>query len=217
MYQGDVQYPDANDSEWTHRLTLILAGIAAWDNEKGILWNELWVTLTDAATGDKTVLASTLQYDAPDDFRFVGGFVKTTYQNQTQEWEVLKPSAIEQYVGQGGVTKCYFTGNSNTGYKLNFLSQPTVGATIDYPYYKAPFEPSTAAHVVEMADPWFIIYFVISKLHEIDGEGDRAIKALQEATGRLNSMRTRNEMPAFMQNNSTPDRDWDTGSGGFGN
>lgn len=215
MYQGDIDYPTANDDEWTLVLTFILAAIAAWDNEKGILWNELWTTLTDAATGDKTVNASDLTYAAPDDFRFPGGFVTTTLDGVTQDWEILKPSAIAQYVGSGA-TKCYFTGNDKTGYTLHFISQPTVGATIDYPYYKTPFEPSVAANEVEMSDPWFIIYFVISKRHEIDGEGDRAIKALQEAQGRLMSMRTRNEMPAFMQDNRVPDRDLDTGSGGFG-
>lgn len=215
LYQGDADYPDSGDEEWTQRLVLILAAIGAWDNEKGILWNELWVTLADAADGDKTTAANTLTYSAPTDFRFPGGFVVTGSGGTRKEWEVVKPERANEFIGTSAA-KVYFTGNAKIGYTLHFCTQPTAGETIDYPYYKTPFEPSTEAHIVEMSDPWFIVYFVISKLHEIDGEGDRAIKALQECEGRMMSMRTRNEMPAFLQQNSVPDRDLDTGSGGFG-
>jgi len=215
LYQGDVEYPTSADDEWTHRTNLLAAGIAAWGNEKGILWSELWKMNSDG-DGDTTVVAATLDYDCGSDFRFPGGFVKTVDSGGLETfWEVISPQKAELYVGQG-VKKCYFTGNKATGFDLHFLSQPTAGHTIEYPYYKEPATVDDAAEVIEMSDPYFAIYFALSKLHEIDGEGDRSTKALQEAQARLLNMRTRNIMPAWYQDNKTADRDWDLGTGGFG-
>lgn len=215
LYQGDVEYPTSADDEWTHRTNLLAVSIAAWDNEKGVLWNELWKMHSDG-DGDLTVVAATLDYDCATDFRFPGGFVRTTDAagNHTY-WEVIRPEKAELWLGSGAA-KCYFTGNAATGFDLHFISQPTAGHTIDFPYYKDPAVVDGASEVIEMSDPYFAIYFSLSKLHEIDGEGDRAVKALQEAQARLNAMKTRNIMPAWYQDNKTPDRDWDLGAGGFG-
>lgn len=215
LYQGDVDTPSSSDDVWEHRTNLLKVAINAWNAEKGILWGELWTQLSAAATGDKTVGSSDLVYACPTDFRFPGGYVRITVNGQHEYWDVLSPQKAELYLGSG-VTACYFTGNPKTGYTLNFLSQPTVGATINYPYYKTPFIPSSTTDDLEMSDPYFAVYFALSKLHEIDGEGDRAVKALQEAQSRLDGMKTQNVMPAWYQDNAVPDRDTDTGSGGFG-
>lgn len=216
LYQGDTDAPTSTDTAWTHRVNLLKAAIGAWNGEKGILWNELFTMLSDASDGDKTVVADTLEYDCPVNFRFPGGFVRTfATGGASTYWKVMSPQKAELIQGQA-LNVCFFTGNANSGYTLHFVSQPQAGHTIDYPYYKTPFEPSSAAHVLEMSDPYFAVYFVLSKLHEIDGEGDRAIKAFNEAAAKLSGMRTTNEMPAWFQDNNTEDRDWATGSGGFG-
>ncbi len=102
------------------------------------------------------------------------------------------------------------------GFTLHFLSAPTAGLTIDYPYYKDPFIPSTTAHVIEMSDPWFAVYFALAKLHEYDGEGDRAILALTQAKGRLDAMKTQNAVAPNFQEDYVPDVDFEAGTGGFG-
>lgn len=219
LYQGDAEYPTDADNEWAVRIMFMKAGINQWDTEKGILWSELWVTLEDAATGDKTITTATLDYDCPTDFRFPGSFVRTTDSvgNHTF-WQVMKPQDAELHKNSGG-HGCFFTGNAKTGFDLHFLEQPTVGSTINYPYYKSPFEPASASDILEMSDPYFALYFTLGKLHETDGEGDRATLAYQMANERMSAMRTRNEMPAWFTQNFVPDRDFGLGdysSGGFG-
>lgn len=216
-YQGDVNFPTSDDDEWTLRTELLKSAIAAWNDEKGILWGELFVMLSDAASGDDTILAATLDYDAPDDFKFPAGFVRTSNADGTNVayYIVYKASDIQTHLTDP--LACYFTGNDKVGYTLHFMVQPTVGSIIDYPYYKTPFEPSVAADVIEMSNPHFAIQYVKHLLHEQDGDGDRSTKALQLANEKMNQMRTKNWMPAFLQPNQVPDRDFDTGSPGFGN
>ena len=92
LYQGDDSTPESTSTDWAVRLNLLKAAISAWDNEKGILWNELWTQLSDAADGDKTVVASTVDYDCPSDFRFLGAYVRTTDSNGDHTyWTVVKP------------------------------------------------------------------------------------------------------------------------------
>lgn len=214
LYQGDVEYPTTSDDEWEHRLVLLKTAISTWDNENGMLWSELWKQHEDG-DGDEVVVANTLSYDCPTDFRFPGGFVKTTSSGgQITYWKVIQPHRAEI---QTSGNYCYFTGNKAEGHILTFLAQPTTGDAIDFPYYKEPAVISDGADILEMSDPYFAIYFSLSKLHEISGEGDRSIKALQEAQARLSAMKTRNIMPAWYQENSVPDRDWVLGASGFGN
>lgn len=214
-YQGDTDTPTSTADEWTFRLRLLKGAIREWDSEDGITWEELWTTLTDAATGDKTVVAATLDYDCPTNFDFLGGFVRTGSTGNWTYWDIIKAEKAELFKNES-VKACYVTGNQSTGYVLHFLSQPTAGDTIDYPYYKTPTVPSAVSDVIEMSDPRFAIHFCLHKMHEIDGEGDRAIKALRQAQAAMSKMRKRNIMPAFMQDNQVPDRDWGVGAGGFG-
>ena len=216
LYQGDTSTPSLSDTDWGVRLNLLKMAIHRWDNEKGILWNELWKQLSDASDGDKTVAANTLSYDCPSDFRFPGTYVRTTDSDGNHTfWPVVKPEKAELFKNEDA-TLCYFTGNKKDGYNLHFGEQPTAGHTINYPYYKEPFEPSSTSDVIEMSDPWFAIYLALSKLHELDGEGDRAALALGQAQAAMHNMRTRNVMPAWYQDNYVPDRNWETGTGGFG-
>lgn len=215
-YQGDTDVPTSDDAEWTHRLGLLKMAIREWASEKGITWAELWTTLAAAADGDKTVVAATLDYDCPTNFDFAGGFVRTGSSGNWAYWRVIKPEKADTYLNDA-VLACYFTGNASDGYTLHFLSQPTAGDTIDYPYYKQPTIPAGAGDVIEMSDPLFAIYHVLSKMHEVDGAGSRAIKALRQAGAKMDGMRTRNLMPAFLQDNMVPDRQQDAeGAGGFG-
>lgn len=216
LYQGDTDTPSSGDATWNFRNNLLKAAIALWASDRGMVWSDLFVMLSTASNGDKTVVADTLSYDCPTNFRSLGGFVRTySAGGASTYWQIVKPEQSELLLSQG-VKACFVAGNKKTGYTINFLTQPTPGDTIEYPYYKTPFEPSTVSDVIEMSDPYFAIYFSLSKMHEIDGDGDRAIKAFNEANERLSGMKMANEMSPAYQENSVPDRDWETGSGGFG-
>ena len=214
LYQADGSTPSSGSDEWDHRTNLLLAAIHLWDNEP-LFWNELWTTLTDASDGDKTVAAGTLEYDMPTDFRFLGSFVRTTSGSDHTFWQIIKPERGEIYKNTNAKF-AYVTGNKKDGFDVTFGQQPTVAATINYPYYKEPYEPSASSNVIEMADPWFPVYYALGKLHEQDGDGDRASAAYSTAEQKLRNMKVRNMALPHTQPNQAFDRDFSLGYGGFG-
>lgn len=216
LYQGDGDTPTSSSDEWLHRRNLGHAAVAMWEQEPGMLWDELWSNLSDSATGDKTATTSTLVYDMPDDYSFLGAYVRTTNAaGQHTYYEVIKPEKAELYKN-ASIVACYVTGNESSGFKLNFCVQPAVGDTINYPYYKKATAPTATTDVFQMRDPWFAVYFALAKLHEFDGDGDRANVSYAMATERLRSMKIKNSMLPHYQENSVPDRDFSSGRGGFG-
>lgn len=215
-YQGDNSTPAAGTEDYIVRTSLLEEAINVWSGEDGILWNELWTTLTDASDGDKTVVASTLDYDCPTDFTFAGSWVRTTNSDGGHTYfQVVSPHTAENYLGET-VNMCYFTGNSSTGYDLHFVHQPTAGETINYPYYKTPSIPSSASDIIEMTDPWFCIYYALSTLQQNDGEGDKASLNLSLAQGRLSTMRVKSMMLPWNQPDEIRDYEFFTSNTGFG-
>ena len=216
LYKANGSTPSSTSDEWTHRKYLLYAAINLWDTEKGMLWNELWTTLADAATGDKTVNSSDVDYDMPTDFRFLGSFVRTTSSaGKHTYWRIISPAEAELYKNTDA-TACYVTGNKKAGFDLHFLKQPTVGDTINYPYYKEPFQPSLTTDVLEMNDPYFAIYYALSVMHAADRDGDLANRALDMAQDRLAAMKVKNMMLPDAQTNKVSDRDFQLGVAGFG-
>lgn len=213
LYQGDTETPSSGDDDWNYRLNLLVWAISQWDNEEGILWHELWKQNSEAQS--QTTDGSTTQFACPTDFRFIGGFVRLTLNGAHTYYPVIPAEKAELFKNESQKA-CYITGNKSSGYKLNFMDTPATGQTINYPYYRDFTTPTTGSDVLEMADPWFAIHLVLSKLHESDGEGDRALLALQMAQRSMKNMRVRNTMPAWYQENYVPDRDYELGEGGFG-
>lgn len=219
-YQGDTETPEDTEEDWDVRLNILYGAINDWETAENVLWLELWTMLSDAVDGDTATDGTSIQYDCPTDFRFPGGFVRLTVGTQVTKYSVVRPEKAElskgsniTMSGQGNI--CWFTGNKRSGFKINFLTAPEAG-TIDYPYYKDAFLPTAAAHVIEMSDPWFAVRKTLSKLHELDGEGDRAGLALSLASNKLEGMKSNNSTPIWFQDNAIPDRDTDIDTGGFG-
>lgn len=221
LYSGDNNTPDSSSGEWDVRLNYLKSAINAWDTERGVLWNELYTLLSSAADGTKVVASSTLSYATPTNFRFLAGYVETyTTSDQRTKWKVIKPEEAALYAGQSNPSLSdgyvYITGNKKAGFYINFSSQPTVGDTIEYPYYKDAFEPSSGSDVIEMSDPYFSVYFTLSKLHEQDGEGDRATFAMSQAESKLEAMKFLNEMNPPYQINQVQDSTIIRTNAGFG-
>ena len=216
LYRGDNSTPTSSDAEWSVRLDLLKAAISAWESEDGIFWNELYTTLASASDGDKTINASDLIYDMPTDFRFLTGHVRTytTDGNETY-WTVISPELAATKENRDP-KECYVVGNKKTGFDLHFLAQPTASDTLEYPYYKEAFEPSDAADVIEMSDPYFAVYLSLAVLLEQDGEGDRANLANLKANERLRAMRTKNQLTPHFNANPVQDGDYVMNAQGFG-
>lgn len=220
LYQGDTDVPTSSEEAYTVRTALLEMAIRTWDGEEGILWRELWKQLSDASDGTKTTVASTTTYNCPSDMRrFLGGYVRTTDSAGTHTfYPVVEQHKAELFLNEDEEL-CWFTGSytgSAGGFVLHFLEAPTAGLTINYPYYKVPTYPSSASDVIEMSDPLFAIEMALAKLHELDGEGDRATLALAKATSRLKAMKINNAMPGWYQDNYAPDRELEIGVSGFG-
>lgn len=217
LYLGDNNTPSSSDTEYTVRLQFLVDAIRLWEGEKDIMWNELWTSLASAADGDKSVNSDDLVYSVPTDFKFLGGHVRTyTVSNSQTYWQVVKPQEAELYLNKTGYW-VYLTGNKSSGISVNFGTQPTVGDTIDYPYYKDAAIPTTGTDVIEMSNPMFAVYLSLSKMHEQDGDGDRAAAALGTAEELLLSMRRRNAKLPHYQPNQIQDRQYAVGHNGFGN
>jgi hypothetical protein len=205
IYQGDTNTPSSTSGEWTYRGNLLNEAISIWENEKGMFWDELWTTLADASDGDTTIVAATLSYDMPSDYRYLGSYVKVG----DSFYQIIRPSDKDGYTTE---SVCYVTGNKSSGYKLNFVYQPEVGETIDYPYYKEASEPSNTTDVIEMDDPYFCINWALYRMRSNDGEGQLSSAEYAQAVGRLKAMRTKNMLLPSNQPNSPND----TFSYGFG-
>lgn len=214
LYQGDTETPDEADADWATRLLILEGTIRAWDSEKGILWDELWALNDTEQESSQTTDGSTTAFDCTDNFRKPGGYVRLINSSgDTVFYSVKKPHEVEIYRNTSEKI-AYFTGNKNDGFVLNFLVAPATGYTIEYPFYKDPTIPSATTDKIEMSNPMFAVELSLSKLHELDGEGDRAELALSKAQAILLSMRTSNVMEAWHQ--SSAPKDEDSGSGGFG-
>lgn len=215
LYQGDPDDPETTEDDYELRTGLLEASIREWAGEEGVQWFELWTT-NGAAQAAQTTDGSTATFAAHSSFVFPGGFVVLISGTQRVYYKVVKPDVVE-LKRASGENVCYFTGNEDGGYTLNFITAPVTGYTVDYPFYKEPAYPDAAAEKIEMSNPMFCIRHVLSALYELDGEGDKAILELQRASTILKAMKLRNEEPAFFQENSVLDEQMDNTGEGFGN
>lgn len=216
LYQLDSATPGSSDEDWTIRLNLLVVAVNLWAGEEGIQWRELWTTANGTTSSATTYALSSIF--SVSNFRFPGGFIRIQeVGTQWTYWPILdqpKSELFKNYLTQPKFA--WFTGNKQSGITLNLSVAPTSGVAIQFPYYKDPFEPSATSDVIEMADPYFAIYYALSKLHESDGEGDRASLALQMAESRLRAMKFQNAKAPYLQENYIPDRDLEQGIAGMG-
>ncbi|MCK4499763.1 hypothetical protein KAU11_04655 [Candidatus Babeliales bacterium] len=211
LYQGDTSTPSDGATDWNTRLVFLENSINIWDSEEGILWNELW-QLNSVGQSAQTTDGTTTAFATPTDFVYPGGFVRLVdAAGDSTYYTVKKPEDIELYRGETE-SFAYFTGNESAGFYMNFLSAPATGYTIDYPYYKKPTAPTAAGDDIEMSKPAFAVQMTLSKMHELDGEGDRSTLALSKAGALLRAMRVLNTISPHHQ----PNPPVDAGGTGFG-
>lgn len=153
--------------------------IPTWENERGTLWNELWVPVANGGT----IQASTSSFALPDDFKFIGdGFVWINYPNGTATVPQRRPFPVKMLPEYGlnevqNRPQFYISGNAINGFTLllGWIPQAgsaEIGATISYRYYKHASIPTydssgnviDLADVPEMSDPNFIMYKVSAQV-----------------------------------------------------
>lgn len=182
----------STDDEYTTARGIMNIGVQRWERYENTTWRELWTTLTAAATGEKTLSASTWTYDTPTDFVREGGYVTTTTSaGDVTFWKVLPAEEVKKYATSTS-NYCYFSGNTRAGRSLNFNvnTTPSAGATIDYPYYKSATQSSATSTVLELSDPAYLSYFIASHMSESTDGLDTGLFTIAE--GLLKQMKTVN-------------------------
>jgi len=215
LYQLDTSVPASTEEDYTIRTNLLETAINLWAHEEGVTWRELWTT----ASGT-TGAGSTIPLSSFTDFIFPGGFLRIKLDGTNWTYvpivDQAKSELFKNMPSGNNANAAWITGNKKTGFTVNLTFTVSSGLSWELPYYKDPFIPSSASDVIEMSDPFFAIYYALSKLHENDGEGDRATLALQLADSRLKGMKFLNGKAPNYQENYVPDRDLELGTPGFG-
>jgi len=194
LYEGDVTTWDETSDEYLAGRIYCNAAINRWEFYEQTNWRELYSTLTAAADGYKTLTAGDYTYTCPSNMVKPASYVRTVDTNSVSSyWQVVPTDKVASLVSET-YQYCYFTGNLKDGFVLHFnpLCTLTTGYTINYEYYKQATQFTTTSSTTELADPYFIVYFVLSRFYESDGEEQKASKAFQESEARLENMRTNN-------------------------
>jgi len=168
LYETDTTGWDTDSSEYLAARNYANAAISRWENYNNTTWRELWSTLTAAADGTKTLTASTYAYNCPTNFKRPSSWVRT---GDDLFWTVVSPEHLARLVDSQDYF-CYFTGSVKAGFKVNFNPNLTLTTddAIEYEYYKTATQFAAITDTTEMADPYFIVYFVLARFLKNDGE-----------------------------------------------
>jgi len=208
LFESDSTAPTSGEEDYLVWTSLLNTGVNIWENEEGILWKELFVKLADAPDGDKTTVASTFSYDCPTLFRFpASGYVWLGAGNQKTPYQVISQEKA-QLLENNQDNWCYFLMDGSPTLEFNPNLTIEGGNTITYNYYKFATKLSSGTDTFDMADPFFAIYYALSELKKDEGD----TSSLTIATQKLESMKTRNTMPTWFEDDSLIDGSQD----GFG-
>ena len=169
LYETDDDGWETDDDEYLAARRYCNIAINRWEKYDNTVWRELWGNLSDAADGDTTLTAGTYAYDCPTNFIRPSSWVRTG--SSPQYWKVIDPSKTADY-DKAYAHVCWFTGSPKDGYTLNFNPEVTLttGDEIAYEYYKSATNFSASTDTTEMADPYFIVYYVLARFLKNDGE-----------------------------------------------
>lgn len=201
LYESDSTAPSSGDEDYSVWTSLINIAVNIWENEEGLLWNELFVKLADAADGDKTTAAGDNSYDVPTDFRFpASGYVWLGSGTNKTVLKVIKQQDLTLHENDTGLW-CYFLMDGSPTLEINPNITVIANYTISYNYYKNATALSSGSDTFDMSDPMFCVYYTLSELKKEEGDTSPLVVAEQK----LEAMRTRNEMPTWFQQDSLID------------
>jgi hypothetical protein len=169
LYESDDAGWASTDSEYLTARSLMNVAIADWEMRQ--TWRVLWTTLTGAADGDKTTTAGDWSYNCPTNFKKPSSWVRTTDGTTNTFWQVIPTEMVAKYASDYSYF-CYFIGSEKDGFDLQFNPRITLttGHTINYEYYKTPTLYSGTTTTSEIPDPYYCVYYALSRLLKNDGE-----------------------------------------------
>jgi hypothetical protein len=205
--------------------------IPTWENERGTLWNELWVE--EPAYATIAVQSGVPQsISLPNDFKFIGdGCVWVNYPGGTVNQPATRSFPVKRIEEKSlnnlqSRPEFYVIGNAVTGFSLvtGWIPQKgdaEIGATISFRYYKHANVPTfdTNGNITdvndspEMSDPTFIIYKVAAQVNAANYNMNLYQIFEDKANYSLLQMRMANDMPSNFQDDYIKDIDGLTQTG----
>ncbi|MCL5070189.1 MAG: hypothetical protein M1308_04745 [Actinobacteria bacterium] len=208
LYNSSSTAPVSGDEDYTVWTSLANIAVNIWENEEGMLWNELFVKLADAPNGTKTTTIGNYSYTVPTLFRFpAGGYVWLGDNTNKTAYKIIKAQDLQLYENDSG-NWCYFLMDGTPTLEFNPNLTFSKAQTINYAYYKKATKLTTGTDSFEMSDPMFAVYFILAELKKEEGN----TAELQIASQKLNAMKTLNEMPSWLEEYSLTNKT----EGGFG-
>lgn len=208
LYNSSSTPPTSGEEDYTVWTSLANIAISVWENEEGMLWNELFVKIQDASTGDKTTTTGDYSYAVPSDFRFpASGTVWVGSGTSKRPYRVIKQTEV-QLAENGSGDWCYFMMDGTPTLEFNPNCEIPNAEDINYNYYKTATALTTGSSTFDMSDPMFAVYYALAELKKEEGNSGE----LNIASQKLASMKSRNEMPSWFQ----ADQLTNTSDDGFG-
>lgn len=185
IYEGSIDYPTTEDEEYIVRLGLINDCITEWGENENVKWSQLF------ASASGSISSATIS--CPDNFVSISSLLKIGdnyffYKKADEVMLTLKnnPSA-----------KIFWITGSPSNYVININPEQAIGSNYLYYYYKTPALVSSGSDIPEVPKPMFIVYWVLARLYEQDGELSKMSFYEQKAVDKLQEMIIENESPAF--------------------
>lgn len=213
LYESDATAPSSGDEDYLVWTALFNIAINLWENEEGVLWNELFTSLANAADGTKTTTAGIYSYSCPTLISFpASGYVWLGSGVNKTPYKVIKPEEKQLYENNSG-DWCYFLLDATPTLEFNPNLTISTGQTINYSLYLKATKLSASTDVIQMSDPMFAVFYALSELKKEEGD----TSALSIATQKLEAMKTKNIQPAWFQSDNLQNKVEDSfGTSAFG-
>lgn len=206
-FEKSADDPDITGEDYTIRMEYCNSAIDKWENESGIEWKELFGTLSQTLSNgvyNNNTGAGTLEnFKRPAGSLYIG----------TDRYQYVRPERIEKEVDMFPTKKIYTVTGSRGQFSINVYPVVDGAFTLNYRKYATKYSTGTETEEIQMADPEFVIYDVLTALYLEDDNNTQASVCGQIATAKMDSMRLANETDPFNNNNNFPDDDFT----GFGN
>jgi hypothetical protein len=164
LYRAEATIPSSTDDEYTIGMRLANEAVQRWANYDNTYWKELFSTYQQSGEGS-TVVQGTTQYDAPEDMREAGGFIKIVDPNgnTVRSYPIIESHEAQFKIDRGQY--CYFTGDPNNGFVLNINPAPDsaiANMDINFIYYRKPSFFTSGTDVTEMSNPYFVVHRMLA-------------------------------------------------------
>lgn len=164
LYRAEKTVPISTDDEYVLAMRFANEAIARWSHYDGTYWKELFTTVV--AEGEGTVISTGVtDYDAPENFREAGGFIKIldANGNTIRNYPIIEPQDAQFRGDQSPYA--FFTGDPGNGATLHLNPSPDAalnGLRINYVYYKKPTEFTAGGDETECPNTEYICHRMLA-------------------------------------------------------